>query len=800
VRRGATVAILLIAICVAGSAEPIAERIPDIRAYTSAMRATLVDAGVEIRRLESPGDRLLIDYSVVGEDVSPEFALSAVLRLVAPLTDGADTVRVRQMRDGERLLELSLTPPEMAGVAESLVTEAESREIDALLEAAIAASGGGAPDVPSAELGADMSAPATVTLEGTAPVGGPDIPGFAAQLVTRPRSAAAVVIVTEDETEPESMAPPVDEDVLADDLYHRLVAESLENVSVARAADGSWIISFENRTWRSEIDALAAALDATANVLPPTDVILQMKRHDVVVSHVRVALADYVKLQAGMLSPEALADAWDVHAGPVRIEGPVDVLAEGNDSFLRTDILGRPAIDYTIGLENDPFESDYFLLTSVKTTVAPGLWANLRFPVQLTSDQKAAMDRALATWVGRPVDGVLATGSIGKFRDGLYGYYGEVRTDTDTHQFGVVGSLVDQQSNLSPTDKFDSAFAYYQYDWGELGLKARLGYGQFLESGQEGATLSLRRRFDESVIEARAIRTNDGDEGLMFGLSVPLGPRRASSPNTLRARTDTTFRIDYTSDFNVQGDYLWGPHDLESFRGEASPSYVQHHGERLLEGRAGDADGHWPAAPSYEGTSGLIRIPTADVAEDGRLFTGISYFDRDHSKVVGADTDAMPTFVGAGFLPNLELVGRITFFHDVHAFEWNYNLDRSFNAHYRLCDQRGDWLPALALGAQDVTYGTTTSYVGEAEYLVGTWRRDNFRAHLGLGSGKFDPVFGGLEMAITGKNRLHLMADYDSDYVNAGLRWFIGDWGTASVSVLGMEDVTGSVTFQTDLY
>ncbi|MEA3402430.1 MAG: YjbH domain-containing protein, partial [Armatimonadota bacterium] len=366
------------------------------------------------------------------------------------------------------------------------------------------------------------------------------------------------------------------------------------------------------------------------------------------------------------------------------------------------------------------------------------------------------------------------------------------------HQFGVAGSMTDLELDLDPTDKYESAFAYYQHDWGELGLKSRLGYGQFLESGERGFALSLRRRFGESVLETRAVRTEGGGEGLMFELSVPLGPRRSSSPETVRPRLDTAFRADYVSDFNVQGDYLQGRHDLESFRGEISPAYVQEHGERLIDGEEAEAQG-WPAAPSWEGTSGLIRIPTADVAPDARLLTGISYMDADHSKVAGTRTDAMPTYIGVGFLPNLELIGRLTFFHDVKAYNWNYNLDRSFNVHYRLNRQRGEWFPALAVGGQDVTFGTTTSYVGKAEYLVGSWRRDHIRLHLGLGSGRLDPLFGGFDFALGDDHKVHLMADYDSDYFNTGLRWFMGDWGTASVGLLGLEDLTGSVTLQTKL-
>ncbi len=796
-KRTLLAASLYLLIGTAAFAEPATSSVPDIRAYTDAMRDTLGQIGVDVRRIDSPRDELLVVYSLDDDAPLPEFAVAAVLRLVEPLAGGAERIRLRNVRGGDTLLEAQVRPEQIETVLASTVNAAQRDEIRDLLEEAMAASGVVEVRVPAAQTADAPRPPARILQHGDVPVDQSDISAQFAPRQTSPAETFGPQPADRQPSGPE--VRPGDEQAVADALFERLREADLENISIARDAGGMWIISFENRTWRTDIDALARALEAAADTLPPMAVGVQIKRHDVVVSHLAVELADFVKLQSGILSAATLTERWRVAPGPAEATAPIEVLARGNSSHLRTDLLMRPAIDYTIGLEHDPFESDYYLITDARTTLAPGLWANLRFPARLTSGRRVAMDRGLLGWVGRPVDGILATASAGRFEEQLHGFYGEARTDTGEHQFGIVGSLTERDFQLDPGDAYASAFGYYQYDWGDIGLKARLGYGQLLESGDDGAALSLRRRYGESVVEARAIRSDEGDEGLTFGLSVPLGPRRASSPETMRLRSDTAFTIDYVSDFNARGDYLQGPHDLESFRGEVSPAYVRAHPERLSDGSSGRAGERWPVAPSYEGTSGLIRIPTADVAPDGHLFAGISYFDRDHSKVVGDNTDAMPTFLGIGFLPNLELVGRLTFFHDVTAFNWNYNLDRSLNLHYRINRQRGEWFPAFAVGAQDVMFGTPVSYLGEGEYLVGTLQRDRMRAHIGLGSGKFDPLFGGLEMSIAGENRVHAMAEYDSDYVNAGLRWFVDDWGTASLSLLGMKNITGSLTFHTDL-
>ncbi len=795
-KRVLVTVIVIVSASVIAYARPAAEAVRDIRAYTEAMRETLAEIGVDVDRIDSPDDELLVVYTLQEDGPAPEMALAAVLRLSEPLAGDVGRIRLRNVEGRRTLIEVRVDLQEIDSVLASTVNEAQRAEIDSLLGAALAAAGVNEVRAPRRQSSEEARSSSRIVQEG-------DVVAGDSESVAQPppeRSPAETIDESPTGEAPDDGdAAAVDPAVAAEALLERLSTEGLENIAIATDATGMWSIEFENRTWRSDIDALARALEVATTVLPPMRVTVQIKRHDVVVSHVVVDLADCARMTAGILSGETLSDKWEVAAGPADLATPVEVIAQGNQSHLRTDLLLRPGVEYAIGLESDPIISDYFLLTNLQTTIAPGLWANLRFPAQLTSRQQVTMDRGLLTWVGRPSRDFLATGSVGKFDDLAHGYYGELRTDSDAHQFGLVGTLVSSESGFDPTDRAAGATAYYQYDWGDAGLNTRLSYGQFTESGERGATLSLRRRYGESVIEARANRTDDGRESLAFEISLPLGPRRAAEPEQLRLRSDRAFRFDYVSSVAVRGDYLQGPQDLESFRGELSPAYLQRQGARLAEREDRPSDTTWPVAPSYEGTSGLIRIPTADVAADGELFAGVSYLNREHSKVAGDDTDAMPTFLGFGFLPNLELVGRLTFFYDAKAYDWDYNLDRSFNVHYRLNRQRGEWFPAIAVGAQDVMFGTHVSYLGEGEYAVATWEHDRLRGHLGVGSGRYEPVFGGLEWSIGGENAAHAIAEYDSDYVNAGMRWFMEDWGTASISLLGMRNVTGSLTFRTHL-
>lgn len=455
---------------------------------------------------------------------------------------------------------------------------------------------------------------------------------------------------------------------LADKLITALAQAKLENLTVATDSQEGWTIGFENRTYRSDIDALATSLRIIAGILPPVHLSLQAKRDNIPICRVSLNLSDYTAVQEHKLTPEELVQRWQVAPDALGESQSLQQLATGNSSRGKIDIALRPAIHYEIGNETKPFMSDEFIVARVDATLAQGWHANLQSSTRLTSGTSSVLDRALLTktdWIGR---NLLATASVGKFENALYGWYGEAQWEKHQHRLGVVGSITGNDLGVG-SRSYRQAIGYYEYDWGKIGLTTRLGCGRFIDNSSNAALLSLRRRFGESVIIAEAIRAQGGEEALNLRVSVPLGPRIAHTPSQFRLRSDTAFKIDYMSNLGLTGNYLQTGQDLASFRGELTAPYVQQHPYRVLDERKPRKYSQWPVSPSSEGNSGLIRIPTADVIPDGTLLAGISYMDRDHSRVM-LKTDAMPLFVGIGLLPNLEIVGKVTVLHDRKAFSW----------------------------------------------------------------------------------------------------------------------------------
>lgn len=734
--------------------------------YKAAMQQALSDLKITVREIKVRGPVLQVSYEDGSEQESHAFILGAVLTLAAPLATGTEEICARAFSGDRKLSEIAVASEDIQSVFAAELTDGEETRLQQLAASVLTAAG-------------LSQAPAVkVSPVVTAPPMAPVTDGTPAPSVVTP---AAVVEGQQQE--------------LAEQLLTALGKAKLENIIVAVDDVGGWFVDFENRTYRSDMDALAAGLRLIAEHLPPVQLAVKVKRDDVPVCHVSLYLGDYAAAQGSLMTPEELARRWTVQAfAPAQ---PRRTLASGYSSRGKVDIALRPALHYEIGNEADPFESDVLLVANADATLARGWHANLQYPIQLTGDREGEFDRALLTKTGWLARNLLATGSMGKFERGFYGWYGELQWDRQEHRFGLVANNLSDALQIG-SDSRSHAFAYYEYEAGGLGLTSRLGYGRFVDSNSDGALLSLQRRFGESVVTAEAVRAEGGAEALNFRLSVPLGPRVASDPKALRLRSDTAFELDYQSNLALQGKYLQNGQDLRSFRGELSAPYVEQHVTRVLGEKVEKPRSSWPASPSLEGTSGLIRIPTADVIADGHLLAGISYMGEEHSRIVSAKTDAMPLFVGIGFLPNLELVGKLTIFHDVKAYNWNYNLDRSFNAHYRILPQKRH-VPALAIGAQDVTFGTTSSYLGKSQYLVGTWAEDRYRLHVGYGRERLSGPFGGIDYALRADQRLQLMIDYDTRYVNAGLRGFVNKWLTVDVSLLGLSELGGAVVFQTEL-
>lgn len=162
------------------------------------------------------------------------------------------------------------------------------------------------------------------------------------------------------------------------------------------------------------------------------------------------------------------------------------------------------------------------------------------------------------------------------------------------------------------------------------------------------------------------------------------------------------------------------------------------------------------AAPSVMGATGLIQNPTADVLRTGQVAAG--YYHLDEGRV---------GIVTANILPKLE-VGVAGFRYDTTESKNAVNFKWSLASEAVLT-------PGLALGVEDVAGTSQRSFYAAASKTLPF----GFRLHAGVGNGRFDGVFAGLEKTInpvsmfTGTSTFPtttLIIEFDGKQMNYGAR------------------------------
>lgn len=162
------------------------------------------------------------------------------------------------------------------------------------------------------------------------------------------------------------------------------------------------------------------------------------------------------------------------------------------------------------------------------------------------------------------------------------------------------------------------------------------------------------------------------------------------------------------------------------------------------------------AAPSVNGSTGMINAPTADVLQEGQFSLG--YYHLKDGGVGVFDTN---------------LTGRL----EVGAAGFRYDGQDSktlVNAKYGVIPETV-LTPGLAIGVEDAGNVKERSVYAVASKGLPF----GFRVHVGTGNGQYDGIFAGIEKRlsplgmITGNNvfpTTSLIAEYDGKYMNYGAR------------------------------
>ncbi|HAQ19822.1 MAG TPA: hypothetical protein DCR40_11395 [Prolixibacteraceae bacterium] len=181
-----------------------------------------------------------------------------------------------------------------------------------------------------------------------------------------------------------------------------------------------------------------------------------------------------------------------------------------------------------------------------------------------------------------------------------------------------------------------------------------------------------------------------------------------------------------------------------------------------------------------EGTTGLLKIPSAEMQADGTFIAGANYLP-DAITPVKFNYITGNYFFNITFLPFMEFTYRAT----LMRWEENHNQDRSFGLRFRLLKE-SKILPSIVLGGNDLLGSNLkpgildTGVVNDffsSIFIVGTKHfmlcNNRIGFTLGIGNGgvrktNLNGVFGGVSLVPAFLPSMRLIADYDAEVISAG--------------------------------
>lgn len=188
-----------------------------------------------------------------------------------------------------------------------------------------------------------------------------------------------------------------------------------------------------------------------------------------------------------------------------------------------------------------------------------------------------------------------------------------------------------------------------------------------------------------------------------------------------------------------------------------------------------------------QGSTGLINTPTAATVADGTVKVGYLQ-TQGYNPLTRGVGKLEVSYLTIGFLPRLEVTGRLTQRALTPTSPRLDKLDRSANVKLQLVPEGGH-SPALAFGIDDVA----GNKLNRAMYVVGSKQSGRTRVHLGYGRDRLAGVFLGVDEKVTAT--LTAMAEWDTDDVNSGLRFQLSDRVGVDAYLLGMDTLRLGVSY-----
>ncbi len=360
----------------------------------------------------------------------------------------------------------------------------------------------------------------------------------------------------------------------------KLEAMGFENILI-RTIDREVYLSYENRVYRSDNEALARIIILGMESLPEVDRLhLAVQKQKIPVLRVvfdyylfRKSLSEYQQSTSdttfAFFSKASWNKALTVDMRVSKVVSFLTGLSYRNPSLWRTELVLEPRVGTQLGDTRQPFRFELSVLPTVSVNLWKGAHLVPQFFLQLIDYHYFnANDYFQPRYISfhqqvKLHDGVFAKLSAGFFHRNRYGFHGELRSFTPDGQLQLFGNIAyTGQANYLPAgytgftgkeyDEPTVEYARLQYwnyaagvEWRvpSTSLAFQYSYGKYLY-GLEAHKVLIYRNFMEYILGLQAYL---GAEGRNFGfyVNIPLMPSKYSVNKKFRLKPSRYINYSY---------------------------------------------------------------------------------------------------------------------------------------------------------------------------------------------------------------------------------------------------------------
>ncbi len=345
-------------------------------------------------------------------------------------------------------------------------------------------------------------------------------------------------------------------------LHQQLIFHGFENVYVSSSLCDDLVITFENRIYRSQANALARVLSITgqskANYRTVKLIVLENEQP------VLALITDHDKLQAflnGEISYQSWAHSATLTLNARQYHNQLD-LCSSSEMDLDESTRYRPVFPvglgmrYQLGNYDEPYRFAFDLEPEISLPLARGLSANLRYAIPLYNnfDENRHVRPALATLTQTliPEDDIFIAISGGIFGRNRYGVHTALKTFLYEEVFSITFD-VGRTGFTSLTGRpffstiEERTYNFYtlsaDYRWRRYDLNTRVQFGRFLFA-DDGLKVEIHRHFGEVEFGVFGMNTRI-DSNFGFFISLPINPSRYRNAGPVRVRPTQRFPVSY---------------------------------------------------------------------------------------------------------------------------------------------------------------------------------------------------------------------------------------------------------------